>query len=109
MESDGKSAHQGEIQVLSELIAHPEMQRITDEILAAPESERLELVNKIATPEALAARGIPVPEGVKITTRYFEDPPTGAVVDGPEHGERLERYTQTMCFRFGAYTYGVTW
>lgn len=43
-----------------------------DAILNAPEGERIDEAAKRLTPEALRKAGVPVPEGLRISSRYFE-------------------------------------
>jgi hypothetical protein len=65
-----------------------QLQKITAEMIAAissapfvmamrqlkstPKSERLDLAAEILTPDALRHQGVPLPENMRITSRYFE-------------------------------------
>jgi hypothetical protein len=54
-------------------------------IKAAPEENRLEEAMRLLTPEALIAQGVPLPPGMRISSRYFE-----AGFDSIEVGEFLD-------------------
>lgn len=72
---------------LGEIVVHPEFARAMNEVARAREEERLEEALRLASPEALAARGIPIPRELRVATRYFENPDanvTGSVkLGGP--------------------------
>ncbi|WP_142215263.1 hypothetical protein [Streptomyces sp. SLBN-118] len=86
--------------VLAEVASHPEFTKILKEIEQTPESERLAKATRLASVDELTRRGIPVPEGFRLTTRYFENP--SSVTRGdvavtlpqlPAGGDELERIT----------------
>jgi hypothetical protein len=52
----------------------PAFLEILHEIEAEPEAQRMQKAQQLATVDTMRARGIPVPAGVRLTTRYFEDP-----------------------------------
>ncbi len=54
---------------LRNVVTHPAFQSVVAEIRSLPVSERLQESLARLTPQALAARGIPIPEGFKVTTR----------------------------------------
>lgn len=53
------------------LWTHPEMIKVLQTVAQAPAKDREELVRRMANVPALKRRGVPVPEGLKVTTRYF--------------------------------------
>jgi hypothetical protein len=55
-------------QALRSVVTHPEFQSVVAEIRSLPVSERLQESLTRLTPQALAARGIPVPEGFSVIT-----------------------------------------
>ncbi|WP_206269288.1 hypothetical protein [Streptomyces alfalfae] len=59
---------------LAEVASHPEFTQMLREIEESPDSERLATATRLASVDELTARGIPVPEGFRLTTRYFENP-----------------------------------
>jgi hypothetical protein len=59
---------------LNEVVTHPEFINIIHKIESTPLGERMEFVSKHVTPTALTEKGIPMPEGFRITTRVFDDP-----------------------------------
>ena len=54
---------------LRNVIMHPAFQSVIAEIRSLPVSKRLQESLTRLAPHALATRGIPVPEGFKVTTR----------------------------------------
>jgi len=59
---------------ISKIVGDPRMLALLGEVERAPAAKRLATAKKLATVQALKARGIPIPEGFRITTRVFEDP-----------------------------------
>jgi hypothetical protein len=55
------------------LVAHPQYQALIEELERTPERERVEVARRLATRDELIRRGIPLPEGFRITLRWFED------------------------------------
>lgn len=62
------------VAAISAVATRPEFVQILREIHSAPESERLSTAERLASLEELRARGLDLPEGSRITTRYFEEP-----------------------------------
>ncbi|MGH8903392.1 MAG: hypothetical protein ACRDYA_17400 [Egibacteraceae bacterium] len=60
--------------ILSELVTQPAVLGILKEIADAPDEERLEQAQQLATVDALVDRGVAIPDEMRLTTRYFEDP-----------------------------------
>lgn len=60
--------------IVSQVATHPAFIALLDEIRAAPESDRLATAERLANLEELRARGLELPAGSRLTTRYFEDP-----------------------------------
>jgi len=61
-------------QSLSIATSHPEFLKALEEVATTPDAERSGRAAELLSPEALAERGVPLPEGTRITSRYFEDP-----------------------------------
>jgi hypothetical protein len=59
---------------LSEVASHPEFTRMLREIERAPEAERVAKATQLASVDELAKRGVPIPDGFRLTTRFFENP-----------------------------------
>lgn len=94
-----------QIATLSKIVAQPEVKEILNEILEAPADQRLDVARRVATTRALAAKGVKIPKGFKITTRYFEEPPSEAAVVGGvviEGRNTATRQAGTLCISLGA-------
>jgi len=52
---------------------------------STPLDKRLSVASQILTPAALKASGVPLPEGMRISSRYFE-PGNPAVITADDHG-----------------------
>jgi hypothetical protein len=61
-------------QALKDVVMNPEFQSVVAEIQQLPASERSQAASTRLTPEALAARGIQIPEGFAITTQASQVP-----------------------------------
>jgi hypothetical protein len=68
------AAIQEQIEALNQVASHPAVISAMKELAELPEEERLDAARRLATPEALRDRGASLPEGFRITTRYFEEP-----------------------------------
>jgi hypothetical protein len=63
------------IKAISQIAAHPEFVGIVREIEAGrDQADRTRIASVLATPREFAKRGIPMPAGFRVTTRYFEKP-----------------------------------
>jgi|SRR6266436_8897103 len=60
-------------QALRSVVTHPEFQSVLAEIEKLPQIERLQATFTQLTPQTLAARGIPIPAGLSITTDASQD------------------------------------
>jgi hypothetical protein len=69
-----EAASQESITAIAAIATHPEFRNLVNEIGARPQAERLNFAKMLATPAEFSRRGIPTPEGVRITMRYFEAP-----------------------------------
>jgi hypothetical protein len=86
-----------------EMLDAERLRKITDEMITAitsppfveamrtmkttPQDQRLKVGAKILNPEALRSKGVPLPAGMRITSRYFESgKPTIEVADPDEAG-----------------------
>ncbi len=58
-----------------EMITHPEFVEAMRNMKAADPNERQEVGRQTLTPNALKERGVPMPENMRITSRYFEASP----------------------------------
>lgn len=93
-----------QIQLLSQIATLPALRNILRQIGEAPPEERLALAERIATAEALEAQGLKIPPGVKITTRYFENPKAvvrGEVMLKPTEEQFAEAGGGTLCVSVG--------
>jgi hypothetical protein len=61
-------------QAFKAILAHPEFQRALEELQSLPEEQRPQAVSIQLTPEALMARGVPIRQGMTITTQTIEIP-----------------------------------
>jgi hypothetical protein len=77
------------------------LRKITDEMITAitsppfveamrkmkstPEDQRLKVAAQILNPETLRSKGVPLPSGMRITSRYFE--PGKSTIEVAEHDE----------------------
>jgi hypothetical protein len=77
---------------LAEIVTQPAVLNILKEIADAPAEERLKRAQELATIESLVGRGVNVPNDMRLTTRYFEEPDSltrGDVrIDGAPSEER---------------------
>jgi len=64
---------------LRQVVSHPEFLKVLREIEQAPSPERLTVAQQLATPTALAQRGIPIPQDFRVTTRIFEQPSAATI------------------------------
>lgn len=89
---------------LSEIATHPALRQILTEIEQEPPENRLATAERIASVEALEAQGVNIPEGLRITTRYFENSDTlvrGDVIINPTAETFLESARGTLCVSVG--------
>lgn len=63
-----------QIELLSQIATHPALRQILTQIQEAPPQDRLATAERLASIEQLEAQGVNIPEGLRVTTRYFEDP-----------------------------------
>jgi hypothetical protein len=64
---------------LTEFVSHPVLLEELRDLERVPESRRLEEAQRRLSLQALSAKGVPVPDGIRITLRYFENPETRLV------------------------------
>lgn len=64
-----------------ESMSHPAYVAAMQELKSTPNEKRLDVVMTRLTPEALREKGVPLPEGMRISSRYF-DPGIPAVEAG---------------------------
>ena len=69
---------------LAQVVSNPQFTAIINEIEQAPEAERVDTASRLASVAELEARGIPIPQGMRVTTRWFENVELDRV-----RGERL--------------------
>lgn len=55
-----------------ECMTHPAYVEAMRTLKSTPNEERLTIVMKLLTPEALRERDVPIPPGMRISSRYFE-------------------------------------
>lgn len=58
---------------LSKVVSHPQFIALLTEIEEAPEEERVDVASRLASVAELEARGIPIPQNMRLTTRWFEN------------------------------------
>ena len=70
-------------QAFKRVLTHPEFLKALEEVQNLPEAQRSQAASTQLTPQVLAARGIPIPQGMSITTHNFEGPsaPTISAVE----------------------------
>lgn len=59
---------------LGDILSSPGFLEIVEELETAPQAERPEILDRVASVEAFRDRGIPTPEGLRVAPRVFEDP-----------------------------------
>lgn len=59
---------------LKKTVSDPKFIDLIQEVNSKPKDQRNEYAKKVANVNELKNRGIPVPEGFRLTTRIFEDP-----------------------------------
>lgn len=64
---------------LAGIVSNPEFAKAVAELQAIPPDKRSEAFDRIASVDALRARGIKIPSTVRISPRFFEDPLTNAI------------------------------
>jgi hypothetical protein len=72
-------------------ISHPAFVAAMNKMKKTPMDQRLSVASKILTPAALKAKGVPLPEGMRISSRYFE-PGIPTVIKIDELGARVARH-----------------
>lgn len=63
---------------LAATAAHPEFLEMLQDVQSAPASQRSSVAREVAHVDNVVAKGIPVPNTFRLTTRTFEEPPVGA-------------------------------
>lgn len=61
------------------IATHPEFRNLMREIAERPDDDRVAFAKLRATPSEFARRGIPTPDGTRITLRYFENPSAATI------------------------------
>jgi hypothetical protein len=64
---------------LIEVVTSPEYLELAAEINALPVADRFEAISERLTPGALRARGLELPEELRISPRWFEPPQAGVL------------------------------
>lgn len=89
-ESDISREHLKEITTqMVEAITSPAYVEAMRAVKSAPEGKRLEEAMRRLTPEALRAQGVPLPQGMRISSRYFEKGFTPIEVGVPSEKRNL--------------------
>jgi hypothetical protein len=70
----GRGFPREQIERLVEIVSRSEFTDLIAEIENASEEDRAEVAQSLANVVAFRERGIPVPEGLRVTTRVFENP-----------------------------------
>ena len=71
-------------EALVKVVTSPQYLAIAAEINALPEEEREAATLRLLTVDALRERGLEVPEGLRISPRWFEPPEVGLASDTAE-------------------------
>lgn len=71
---------------LAETASHAEFLKMIQGVQAATGSERKSVAERVARVEEVSARGIPIPEDFRLTTRTFEETESSGVMDDPRPG-----------------------
>lgn len=90
--------------LLSQIATHPVLRRMLSEIEQAPPQDRLATAERLASVEALAGEGVEIPEGLRITTRYFENPDSlvrGDIMMNPKADSFEAAGGGTLCVSVG--------
>lgn len=72
-------------------ISHPAYVAAMNKMKKTPMDQRLSVASKILTPAALKAKGVLLPEGMRISSRYFE-PGDPTVITIDDFGARIARH-----------------
>jgi hypothetical protein len=62
------------IEQLNTAVTNPAFLQALRDVGKLPEEQRLKEAQKRLTPKALAAAGVSIPDNLRISSRYFEDP-----------------------------------
>lgn len=63
-----------QIEQLTEIASAPETLQALKKMSDAPEDQRSRLAEELVTPKALAAKGVTMPEDIRMSLRVFEEP-----------------------------------
>jgi hypothetical protein len=96
------------IEDLIKVVSHPVFNKLLSELGSVEPSKRDAFLKANMSPAALAEKGVPVQQGLRVTTRYFEEPPTAESVTLKKIGEILPpipepagEKTKTVCTTVG--------
>lgn len=73
-----------EMDAMTEMLSHPEFVAAMKLIKSTPLSKRNALAKKTLTIQAPREKGVKIPEGMRLTTRYFEPGKTEMLEIGPD-------------------------
>src|SRR5262245_58515967 len=59
---------------LNRVVTSPQFMDLIGELAALPEDQRKERAAQLASVDTLRNRGVPIPEGLRLSTRFFESP-----------------------------------
>jgi hypothetical protein len=96
---------------LNQVVTHPEFIGLIEELERQPEDRRKQFIRERMNAQALAARGIPTPQGLRSVVRVFENPQSAVITSeavdagaGSAPGTRVEELAAgdtTVCTSFG--------
>jgi hypothetical protein len=88
---------------LARIVSHPGFTELVKEIEEAPDGDRMAAAQRLATVQELERRGVEAPEGLRITTRYFEDPDSQLRGDiaTDQSGTHSDVASGTLCTSLG--------
>lgn len=97
-----------QINEIAAVTSNPQFIAMVREIEQAPDKERLQVARRLATVKELRARGVPVPDDLRLTLRYFEPRPDGSLANevvtehaSPLRGGGPERLKVNICASVG--------
>ncbi|MGJ8736987.1 hypothetical protein [Zobellia laminariae] len=85
-----------EIEAMIEMISHPAFVEAVKTMKKKPISKRRQLGKKILSIDHLRSKGVMVPKGMRVTTRYFESGRPGIIELLPDGKIRNTKYPRFL-------------
>ncbi len=86
-----ESKVKSEMGAMVEMLSHPAFVAAMKNMKATPIKKRRAVGKKTLTVKALKAKGVPIPAGMRLTTRYFEPGRPGVVEIDPTGHPRITK------------------